>query len=683
MIDNSIEILKGIGEKRKIAFNEYGIYTIRDLLYHFPYKYKDITKREFFKDKIEGDEIVSWVSVAGKPYYKRKSSALNFISVYFYDGHNKIKATFFNQPYLLKNIKMDDEFLIIATVKNEGNSYQVVNPKIIRPDDSTPAILTQYKLPKSTNQKSFVSVIKKAFDAASEQLSEKLPEPLIAYYNLCDVKYAIEQIHFPDNFDALDSARARLAFEEMFYFILVLRQLRRTNQHKKGIILKADNSQLNKLISALPYALTNAQQKVIVEIQKDMSGENKNIHVMNRLLQGDVGCGKTVVAMCAIYISYLNGYQSAMMAPTEILANQHYQDCKDILTPLGLHVAMLTSSMTTADKRKVKEDLSLGDIDLVIGTHAIIQSGVEFSSLGLAITDEQHRFGVNQRALLSKKGEDCHMLVMSATPVPRTLALILYGDLDISTIDEMPPGRRPVKTRIVDYKKRDDMYKYISAGVKNDEQAYIVCPLIDESEKLDVLSATEIYNQLKSDYFKDINIGLIHGKISDDEKHRLINEFSQGKIRALVSTTVIEVGVNVPSATIMVIENAERFGLAQLHQLRGRVGRGHKESWCFLTTETKNQTSLHRLNTMAETNDGFIIAQKDLELRGPGQFIGMKQSGLLDKRVLALINDYDLVKQIKEAVDKVEKGEFGDCYENLLAEAQHKYSRKLNDIVLN
>lgn len=683
MIDNSIEILKGIGEKRKVSFNEYGIYTIRDLLYHFPYKYKDITKRELFKDKIDGDEIVSWVRVAGKPYYKRKSSALNFISVYLSDGHNKVKATFFNQPYLLKTLKEDEEFLILATVKKEGNAYQVVNPKIIRPDENTPDILTQYRLPQSTNQKSFVSVIKKAYDAASEQLNEKLPVELIQHYNLCDVKFAIEQIHFPKSFDALDSARARLAFEEMFYFILVLRQLRKTNQSKQGIVLKANDKQLDALTFTLPYALTDAQQKVIAEIRIDMSGKNNNIHVMNRLLQGDVGCGKTIVAMHAIYISYLNGYQSAMMAPTEILANQHYQDCIEILMPLGLNIAMLTSSMSAAEKNKVKENLFSGKIHLIIGTHAIIQTSVEFKNLGLAITDEQHRFGVNQRALLSKKGEDCHMLVMSATPVPRTLALILYGDLDISTIDEMPPGRKPVKTRIVDSNRRDDMYKYIAENVIKDEQAYIVCPLIDESEKLDVLSATEIYKQLKSGYFKNINIGLIHGKISDEEKHRLISEFSQGKIRALVSTTVIEVGVNVPSATIMVIENAERFGLAQLHQLRGRVGRGHKESWCFMTTESQNQTSLQRLNTMADTIDGFVIAQKDLELRGPGQFIGMKQSGLLDKRVLALINDYDLVKQIKEAVDKVEKGEFGDCFDELLAEAKHKYSRKLNDIVLN
>lgn len=683
MLDNSIDILKGIGEKRRSSFNNYGIYTIRDLLYHFPYKYKDITQKEYFSDKIDGDEIVAWVKITSKPFLKRKNSAMNFISFYVSDGNSKAKCIFFNQQYLLKSLNKDDEFIIIGTIKKENNSVQLVNPKIINPDETTPNIITQYRLPTTIKQKSFVKVIKNAFEATNSQLIDSLPEKLRLNYNLCTVNYAIEHIHFPVNLNALNSARNRLAFEEMFFFILVLRKLRKASLNKKGISLSASDNDVSKLLNTLPYALTKAQENVINEIRYDISGQNKNIHVMNRLLQGDVGCGKTVVAMVAIYISYINTYQSAMMAPTEILANQHYEECKKFLSPLGINIALLTSSMSTKDKNSIKDDLENGSIDLIIGTHAIIQSGVSFNNLGLAITDEQHRFGVNQRALLSKKGNSPHTLVMSATPVPRTLALILYGDLDISTIDELPPGRKKVETRIVQSNRRNDMYKYISEQVQLDQQAYIVCPLIEESEKLDVLSASEIYTKLKSTYFKDISIGLIHGRISDEEKHYLLNEFTIGNIRALVSTTVIEVGVNVPSATIMVIENAERFGLAQLHQLRGRVGRSDKASWCFMTTETKNETSLERLNIMTSTNDGFIIAQKDLELRGPGQFLGMRQSGILDKRVLALISDYELVQSVKEAADKAENGDFGECIEDLVAEASNRYSRKLKDIVLN
>lgn len=681
MLDSSIEILKGIGDKRKDALNACGIFTIRDLLYLFPYKYKDITKREYFDDKEYGDEVVSFVKVVSKPFYKKLNKNLSFLTFNVHDGKSSAKCTFFNQPYLRTQIEKDMEFLILGTVEKKRNTIQLSNPKIIYINDDTPNIITYYRLPKAIKQKSFLKILKNVFLSTSSQLAETLPVKIRETYKLCSLDYAINQVHFPSDMNALDSANYRLAFEEMFYFLVILKIYKKQKKDTPHLSLSISDAVLNKMISTLPFSLTNDQNKVVAEIRDDIAGKNAN--TMNRLLQGDVGSGKTIVAIIALYIAYTNDYQSAMMAPTEILANQHYNDCKDVLAPLGLSVVLLTASMKAKDKQKILSQLEFGEIDVIIGTHALIQDKIIFKNLGLAITDEQHRFGVNQRAQLSKKGSSPHLLVMSATPVPRTLALIVYSDLDISTINELPPGRKKIETRIVQSKKRNDMYNYIAKEIANDQQAYIVCPLIDESDKLDVLSAVSIYEELSANVFKGIQVGLIHGKMTDDKKQEMLHKFNIGTLRALVATTVIEVGVNVPSATIMVIENAERFGLAQLHQLRGRVGRGNKASWCFMTTNTSNATSLERVKILTSTNDGFEIARKDLELRGPGQFLGVKQSGLLDKRVLALINDIGLITKVKEAVDLLENKEFGDCSQNVYNEATKRYKSKLKNIVLN
>jgi len=683
VLTDSIKILKGIGDKREKSLNDMGIYTIKDLLYHFPYKYKDISQKELFENKINGDEIAANVTVASKPFFRRVNNSLNYLSFYLTDGKTKCKCTLFNQQYYLGKINPGDEFIIIGTVKKEKAAFEIVNPKIIYPDENTPDIITQYRLPNTVQQKSFEKLIMKALETMDENLEENLPAAVLSKYQICNVDFAVRQIHFPESMSTLSAAQYRMAFEEMYFFIMLLRRMKKNNLIRNPLPVKYSNEELSNFLGALPFKMTNAQLKAINEILNDFSGQNHSSPLMNRLLQGDVGCGKTVVAMAAIYISYMNGYQNALMAPTEILAMQHYEECKRILKPLGVKIALLTASLSAAEKSDIKERLLSGDIDLLVGTHAIIQSSVVFNNLALAITDEQHRFGVNQRALLSQKNEYCHMLVMSATPVPRTLALIIYGDLDISTIDELPPGRKKVQTRIVSNDKRNDMYQYIAGSIKKDQQAYIVCPLIEESDKLDVLSAAEIYKELKNGHFSGIHIGLLHGRMVDEEKSRLLNDFSAGKLRALISTTVIEVGVNVPGATIMVIENAERFGLAQLHQLRGRVGRNDKESWCFMTTNSSSTSSMERLKIMTQTNDGFVISNKDLELRGPGQFLGMKQSGLLDRRVLSLINDYALVAKVKEAADRTESGEFGDILDSVYSVAFKRYEGKIKDIVLN
>lgn len=680
MLDKSIEIIKGIGTKRKESLNAIGIYTIRDLLYHFPYAYKDIEKKEYFRDKNVGDEIAAKVTVITEAGLFRLKNKFSIVSFSVTDGYSDMKCVYFNQPYMKKNISIGDEFIIVGTIEQKNKTKQINNPKIIQLDDKR-NVITSYRLPKAINQKSFIKSIEYALKALNNQITEPLCDGLRKKYKLVEINYAIEQVHFPTSISNVDSAAYRLAFEEMLFFIVILRQLKKSNAMHKGIRLEISDDCMDRFISSLPFRLTSAQERVLKQIRDNISDEEGP--AMNRLLQGDVGSGKTVIAIAALYISVKSGHQGVMMAPTEILAMQHYGDLKEALEPLDIIVRILTSSMKIKEKREILSDLKEGEIDVLVGTHAVIQEKVEFNNLGMAITDEQHRFGVNQRALLHKKGNNPHTLVMSATPVPRTLALILYGDLDISVIDELPPGRKIIKTRIVSNKKKDAMYDYIAKRIQDGEQAYIVCPLIEESEKLDAKSANELYQELKVGAFCNIEIGLLHGRMKDSVKNEMLKRFDRGEIKALVSTTVIEVGVNVKAATIMVVENAERFGLAQLHQLRGRVGRSDRQSWCFLTTKNVSETSAKRLEIMMATNDGFLIAQKDLEMRGPGQFIGLRQSGLLDRRVIALMNNSKLISQIQEAVNSLQNGEFGDVYDDITAQAHKRYKAKLEDIILN
>jgi ATP-dependent DNA helicase RecG len=477
---------------------------------------------------------------------------------------------------------------------------------------------------------------------------------------------------------ALD-AKYRLSFEEMLLFMTALVNVKKENSKLPSESFIVNRDVIDKYISSFDFNLTGAQKKVINEILNDMQ---KPV-MMNRLLQGDVGSGKTIPASVAMLVAKENGKQSALMAPTDILASQHYDNIQKHLGPFGLKVALLKSRMPQAEKREILKKIKSGEIHAVIGTHALIQKSVEYNNLGMVVTDEQHRFGVAQRARISAKGNNPDTLVMSATPVPRTLALILYGDLDISIIDEMPKGRLPVKTRIIDEKKRMDMYAYIKEHLQKDNRAYIVCPLIEESDKLDVKSTEELVVELKRNIFKDIPVEVLHGKMKNEEKESIMQKFRSGKIKCLISTTVIEVGVDVPEASFMVIENAERFGLSQLHQLRGRVGRSSRESWCFLVTESEGVEAKKRLKIMTKSNDGFVIAEEDLKMRGPGQFMGFSQSGMMDPRVINLMGDYKLLAKVKDAMEELTQPKYADEAKIIRAEAMKRYEEKLRDIILN
>ena len=504
------------------------------------------------------------------------------------------------------------------------------------------------------DSRGFRRVLKIAVKDFTKHFQETLPKEIVARQNLTDLKNAIKHVHFPENKKWLAAARKRLKFDELFYLELMLAYRKRNMEvHRKGIEFLKVGKRTKTLIESLPFELTDAQKKVIREIRTDM----KKSIPMNRLLQGDVGSGKTVVALISILMSIENGYQAALMAPTEILADQHYVTMRKLLKELGIEVALLVGAQKKNERKEILKCIKEGKTQIVVGTHALIQEGVEFDRLGLVIIDEQHRFGVMQRATLMEKGLTPDVLVMTATPIPRTLSMTLYGDLDVSVIDELPPGRKPVKTVWRSDTRRSEVYKYVKSKVDEGAQVYIVFPLIEESEKVDLQAAIDNYEKLQSGLFSNKTVGLLHGRLKSDEKERIMGEFKSGKIQILVSTTVIEVGVDAPNATIMIIENAERFGLPQLHQLRGRVGRGEKKSYCFLIAQYPLSAEAKvRLNTMTETTDGFKIAEVDLKLRGPGEFFGTKQHGLPKLRIADIVKDTELlIKARNEAFDFARK----------------------------
>ncbi|MBQ1255846.1 MAG: ATP-dependent DNA helicase RecG [Clostridia bacterium] len=657
--------LKGVGEKRLNDLNAAGIFTVRDLLMHFPAGYRDLSRITPLSDVRPGGMYAVHVTVAA-PATQAWAKGLLITRCLVSDGTSEITCVFYNQPWMKGNLSVGRQLLLFGRTEMKGKKIQLSSPSV----ETEAGIQPVYKAIGSLQPKTLKQLMDKALSAARGTIRETLPGEIIDRFSLMNAEDMFFAIHQPENTRVLQEAMYRSSFENLLLFQIAAGLMRTTG--KQGISIDAEDP--DGFIGTLPFPPTNAQRRVLSEIAFDLRSPS----AMARLVQGDVGCGKTAVAFGAIYLAAKKGFQCAMMAPTEILAHQHYESAKAMLEPLGVSCGLLTGSMTKKEHILAKEKISSGAWQAVFGTHALITEDVEYSSLGLVITDEQHRFGVRQRTMLSEKGEGVNVLVMSATPIPRTLSLILYGDLDISVIDEMPAGRKPVKTRIVPESKREGMYGFIRSEVRAGRQVYFVCPLVEESEAIEAVSAEDLYGHLKNDVFPDLSVCLVHGKMKPKDKDREIEAFRLGNTDIMVSTTVIEVGVNVPNATVMVIENAERFGLAQLHQLRGRVGRGGDEAWCFLMAD-----STERLKTMCETNDGFIIAQKDMELRGPGEIFGTRQSGSMVSDLFNENTDAAMLQTTHELAREILKREKTDETRQILVACAEKWLSEKGEIVLS
>lgn len=643
-LSSDIKYIKGVGEKRAELFRKLGILDVRQLVHFYPRKYQDWSQ-EMTAAQCESGEnacIKATLMTPVKEHMIRKG--MTVFKCNFTDGETVIHVTLFNNKYLAKSLRQYNDYILYGKIEKTLTSANMSSPKIEEAEKNI-GIHPIYSATEKLNSKAIGKVVKTAFDSLPP-FDETLDTDFRLKYGLASLDFAIRQIHFPESFENLEKARYRLIFEELL--ILQLGLLKLKSKKKNETAIHINKNYTKEFYSLLPFAPTNAQKRAISECIEDMSKE----YAMNRLVQGDVGSGKTAVGAGVIYTAVKNGFQCALMAPTEILAAQHMDTISQMLSPTGIKIDLLTGSTNAKQKHEIKSRLINGETDLVIGTHALIQNDVEFRNLGVVITDEQHRFGVNQRANLAMKGNEVHTLVMSATPIPRTLALMIYGDLDISVLDELPAGRRKIRTDVVDTRYHKRIYEFVKKAIARGEQAYIVCPLVEEGET-DLLPATQYAEKLAQNEFKGYNIGLLHGKMKAKDKDNVMTAFSDGSIKILVSTTVIEVGVDVPNATVMVIENAERFGLSQLHQLRGRVGRGSVQSYCILVSDSKSETAQNRLAIMKEYSDGFKIADEDLKQRGPGDFFGNRQHGLPDLKIADMLEDTETLTLCRKAADEI------------------------------
>ena len=648
-LDSNIQFIKGVGEKGAKLFNSLGIFCVDSLIHFYPRKYEDWSASKNL-EAVKSGETVSIKATLITPVKEAMiRRGLTLFKCKFSDGENVISVTIFNNKYLAKSLRIYEDYYLYGKIEKSLLNFSMNSPKIEKAENIL-AIQPVYPAKEKLTSRSISKIMKTALDELGE-IEETLDDEIMQKYSLISLDKAIRNIHFPNSADDYLPARKRLIFEELLTLQLGLLKLKSNKKSETALVIKDDySSEFEKL---LPFNLTNAQKRTISECLQDM----KSKYPCNRLVQGDVGSGKTAVAASLIYSVIKNGYQATMMAPTEILATQHYESLLKILAPAGINIRLLTGSTPAKEKKEIKKALFDGEIDLIIGTHALIQNDVAFKNLALVITDEQHRFGVKQRAQLAEKGEDVHTIVMSATPIPRTLGLILYGDLDISILDELPPGKQEIRTDVVDSRYHKRLYKFIKDAIARGEQCYIVCPAVEENET-NIKSAEELADELANGEFKGYNLGILHGKMKPKDKEAIMKSFASGKVSLLVATTVVEVGVDVPNATIMVIENAERFGLSTLHQLRGRVGRGNKKSYCVLVSDAKGKTARERLMTMKKYSDGFKIADTDLKLRGPGDFFGSRQHGLPELKIADMVEDMDTLQNAQECAKSILRNDF-------------------------
>ena len=647
-LDTSIQYLTGVGPKRAALYQKLDIHTVRDLLYYFPRSYIDLTAPCDIAAMPLFEQCAVRARVVAKsaPQYIRRGMTLFRVKVA--DDSGSMVITFFNAKYAVEALKYDTEYIFYGRSGGTLTRREMASPSIY-PADLPNALIPVYPLTQGLSSKMVGANIAQALQLLGEELDDPIPDFIRQEYHLCHLQFALRNIHLPTDRESAEIARRRLIFEELLMLALSLRSVREDTYTQTSYVCgKAD---LQPFFDQLPFTLTGAQQRAIDQVRQDLA---KNTP-MNRLVQGDVGSGKTMVAAAASYIAFQNHYMSALMAPTEILAQQHYHGLSKLLEPLGMRLGLLCGSMTAKEKRDIKERIALGMVDLVIGTHALISKDVDLPNLALVVTDEQHRFGVRQRASLSEKSNHPHTLVMSATPIPRTLALMIYGDLDVSSIDELPPNRQPVKTYVISSKIKERAYNFLKDHLDRGLQGYIVCPLVEamETTPANLQNAEEYADKLARGPFQNYRVGVLHGKMRAKDREVIMQQFASGEIQLLVSTTVIEVGVDVPNAVIMMVENAERFGLSQLHQLRGRVGRGSVQSYCILISDTQNPDTKQRLQVLHQTNDGFKVAEYDLKARGPGDFLGKRQHGLPQLKIADLSSSMDTMEQVQQAAQQI------------------------------
>ena len=629
--------LKGVGKARLEALERAGLERAEQLLWRLPESYTDYDDRCEVASLASGRRCAFLARIKSVSTARVRGAARVVAKVF--DQTGEVACVWFQQPYRARQLEVGAVQLFCGLVTRYRGVAEVVSPRVLPAD--THGIEPVYAPIRDIPPKTYAGLVRQVLDAGLP-LEDDLPAAIRQRFSLLPQAQALRSIHFPESREALERAMRAFSFRDLLFFALAVR--RKRLGPGMGFAMKANLAVVQPFLDSLPYALTGAQERVLRQALSDMESDAP----MARLVEGDVGCGKTVIALALLYCAFENGFQGALMAPTEVLAHQHAEEARKLLGPLGVRVALLTGSLRAAQKRETLRAIEAGEADLIVGTHALIMGGVQYRRLGLVVTDEQHRFGVRQRLALEHKGGAPHVLVMSATPIPRTMALVLYGEMDVSVVDELPPGRKPVATRIVPERKREGLYGFLRATVEAGQQIYVVCPLVEESEAVDAASAERTARDLAS-ALPGAKVELLHGRMKGPEKEAILDRFAAGETQVLVSTTVIEVGINVPNATVMVVEDAERFGLAQLHQLRGRVGRGEKASWCFLMADRPTA----RLRALTETNDGFVIAKKDLELRGPGELLGTRQSGMADERTLALFSDVSLLPEIQALADEV------------------------------